>query len=125
MKIRNGFVSNSSSSSFICSSTLSIKKVEDKLKTILKLYNELYDKDLKFAKVFQKPFIITKDKKSKEYKDFISGWIFGERNQYLIVKTEKDLDGKLIINSTDDNSIPWQLFELISDFFNGDRVHLG
>jgi len=126
MKIRSGFVSNSSSSSFICSSTLSVKEAEEKLKIMVNFYNDLCGTSLKFEDVFQKPFKITKDKKSKKYKGFISNWIFGKNSQGVYrVNEQKDLDGKLIINSSDDNSIPWELFELVSSFFDGRRVHLG
>jgi len=126
MKIRQGFVSNSSSSSFICSSTLSVKEAEEKLKAMVTFYNELYGTAHQFEDVFQKPFKITKDKKSKEYLGYIADWIFGENPQYVrCVKEKKDMNGKLIINGSEDNSVPYELFELIENFFSGTRVHLG
>lgn len=125
MKIRSGFVSNSSSSSFICSSNLPVKEAEEKLKIMVNFYNELWGTNLKFEDVFQKPFKITKDKKSREYKDFISNWIFGKHSQQVYtINSKKDLDGKLIINGSED-SVPFELFVLVESFFEGRRVHLG
>src|SRR3972149_6300505 len=106
MKIRNGFVSNSSSSSFICSSKINIKNAKNKLKDMLELYNKLYGTELLFENVFQKPFKIEDDKKSKEYVEEICSWIFGRRSQNCYrsdVSKKEDLKGKLVINSADDN----------------------
>lgn len=36
-----------------------------------------------------------------------------------------DLDGKLMLFSEDDNSIPYEDFEKIEELFNAERIHLG
>lgn len=95
----------------------------------------------RFSKMFQDPFIVesTKD----EYCDMIWEWFesytkheeINDREGFIDfdgnpfssvgVKTKKDLVGKLIINSAEDNTIPYSLFELIEETFNGRRIHLG
>ena len=138
MKIRTGFVSNSSSSSFICLSKVSAKTAKERLKALLDVYNLLTDSKLTFEETFQDPFVVSShDKKSKEYKDRMQGWIFGKDAPYknvrvgvfgmsdTVIGKETDLDGKLIINSTNDNTVPYTLYELIEEAFNAERIHLG
>ena len=128
MKIRNGFVSNSSSSSFICSTSMDLEKVRQKLETMLNNYNDLFEDSLKFDEVFEEPFRISgQDAMSREYKDHIFSWIFQKNGRCWITGVEKidDLDGKLIINSAGDNSVPWELVDTIEKLFEGQRVHLG
>jgi hypothetical protein len=141
MKIRDGFVSNSSSSSFICLSKVSAKTAETRLRALLDVYNFLMsgkcDKYV-FEKTFQTPFVVNShDKRSKEYKEQMEGWIFDKDSPYKNVRVgnsfgassvigkESDLNGKLIINSVDDNTIPCSLYELIEEAFDGSRLHLG
>jgi len=138
VKIRDGFVSNSSSSSFICLSKVSAKTAEERLKALLNVYNLLTNSKLVFEKTFQDPFIVSShDKKSKAYKEEMDGWIFGKDASYqnvrignsfgasVVIGKESDLNGKLIINSVDDNTIPCSLYELIEEAFDGSRLHLG
>jgi hypothetical protein len=46
MKIRNGFVSNSSSSSFVCSTEYSLAEVRAKLQFLIGAYNYLMDNEI-------------------------------------------------------------------------------
>lgn len=112
MKIRVGFVSNSSSSSFICETDMSIPEVEKKLHSIFKFGKELgvISERLKYSDIFADPFIA--DKKYAKDLTFY--------NSDLI-----EIKGKLIIESAEDNSIPYELWELIESIFEGRRVHLG
>lgn len=138
MKIREGFVSNSSSSSFVCLSKISAKTAKERLKALLDVYNLLTNSHLTFEETFQDPFVVSShDKRSKAYKEEMDGWIFGKDAPYqnarvgnsftdrAVIGKESDLDGKLIINGVGDNSIPYTLFDLIEEGFNGTRLHLG
>lgn len=95
----------------------------------------------RFSKMFQEPFIV--ESANDKYCDMIWDWFEsyeeheksnkengfidfdGDPFSSVGVKTKKDLVGKLIINSADDNTIPYSLFELIEETFNGRRIHLG
>jgi len=111
MKKRMGFVSNSSSSSFICDTKMSPEAAKEKLVMMLDFYNEFNDYDLVFESVFDEPFIAT-----KEYAE--SSWAEYYKD---IAKAE----GKLIIEGASDNSIPYDLFDMIKSKFNATRCHLG
>ncbi len=109
MKIRNGFVSNSSTSSFICTTKESNTTIEAKLEQLLEFYNEWEGKDYKFKDVF-KILKITKEK----IRDLKENW------NYNIPK-----HATFIIEGADDNSIPYELFDFIVSKFNASRLHLG
>ena len=117
MKTRTGFVSNSSSSSFVCDTKKSITEVNEDLKVLLDFWNkwmpEHWDSDdlteRKFEDVFGEIFIADE----KHEKMMTEDWQYEEPA------------GRLIIRSADDNSIPCEMFELIERKFNGYRNHLG
>jgi len=122
MKLRNGFVSNSSSSSFVCNKYATeynnykasdMKAVKEKLVKIFKCMKtlELLTPKTKFSDVFQEPRKATK----ADIKDLNSGWSADLKYN----------DEMFLINSTSDNTIPYQLFILIEDIFNAERIHLG
>jgi len=119
MKIRLGFVSNSSSEAFICPKdmNLDLDQVKDILEEMVNAYNSIYGlygeeerKDLSFDDMFQEPKMID-SKDMKILKDF----------DYWTTPTKE----QIIIYSMDDNSIPYGIVELIESRFQADRVHLG
>lgn len=125
MKLRLGFVSNSSSSCFICNyygdtkilGLVTVKMVKEKLETLLGGYNKLYEAHLEFDQVFAKPKIASKSdvKLIRQYfKEATQTW-----PEY------KPVDGRILIYSAGDNSIPYELFELIENYFDAVRIHLG
>ena len=108
MKIRSGFVSNSSSESFICRTKDSIESVEKQIKKLLSFYNEWEGRNLQYKKVYYVQKIT--EELIEDVKDF----------EYQVPE-----DATLAINSVSDNSIPYELFEFIESKFNAYRVHLG
>jgi hypothetical protein len=122
MKIRIGFVSNSSSSSFVCNyddseynhyKASELPAIKEKLETIFKSMQmlELVSIHTKFSEVFQEPRKATR----ADIKEFNEGW-------------DKDFeyhDDMYLINSTGDNTIPSEFFDIILNMFNAERVHLG
>ena len=107
MKIRKGFVSNSSTSSFIVSK-YNVHYVRNNLMHLMDFFNEYFEMDYKFDDLFN---IFNID---DNYKTEMEDW------GYIVPK-----DAKTIIESTDDNSIPHLMFELIEQKFNTTRNHLG
>ena len=110
MKIRNRFVSNSSSSSFIVGSDHSINEVKTCLKILLKFYNDFFNSTLSFESVFGDLFIATQEYENR-YNDYTDCGI--------------NMSGKIVIPSESDNTIPFQLWELIIDKFDAERCYHG
>lgn len=163
MKIRNGFVSNSSSSCFILNyyerddyPNYTVEQIEENLNKMLDFYKDMFDRDLTYCGVFQTPKMI--DDKELEW---LCDWLNGDavtdeamlkklekmskqkNNQYKSTyrigedwynkhwdgtwkKTEANrVKGKMMILSQEDNSIPYELFDVIENKFNSHRFHLG
>ena len=122
MKIRKGFVSNSSSSSFVCNHYESeynkMKKFdkEEILRQLRIMHRFVIElgirtKDCKFEDMFGEVRKATKG----DIKELNEGWSCNFKyNEQMF-----------LINSTSDNSIPSELFNLIESGFNAERVHLG
>lgn len=96
MKIRPGFVSNSSSSNFIIDST--IDEVKTDLGILLCFWNAFYNENLQFDDVFEVRIV---DKKLIDDEDLPPSSL-----------------GKVNINSAMDNSIPSLMCELIEDKYD-------
>jgi len=107
MKIRNGFVSNSSSSCFICDVDMTPKEAKELLKIILDCYNTMMEEEEKYEDVFGTVCIGTKkDKKDLNttiYKDRFDKLcsIVAENGNVRIIPTTvvKDLQEALKITS--------------------------
>ncbi len=110
MKTRQGFVSNSSSSSFICDVAMTPQAVEAELHKMLDAYNETHGYGLLFEDVFSTPYIATESTHE--------GW------QEYYPQLGKS-SGKIVIDSVEDNSIPYDLFDEIERKFKATRSHLG
>lgn len=116
MKIRTGFVSNSSSSSFIIDSLkFTIEEVKEKMEVMRELFN-LTGKEEGSCVFLEEDYAVFIA--SEEYeKEMIKEW--GEYYNY------KDCASKIILNSTKDNSIPYELFDFIENAFDCSRYRLG
>ncbi len=110
MKIRIGLVSNSSSSSFVCNTKLTLREVRQRLIELVSFYDLFCDKDIGYYEMFIDPYIadLTYISSIKDYTDSIYGIL-----------------GSVIIDSTSDNTIPYILFDLIEAAFDAHRIHLG
>lgn len=124
MKIRNGFVSNSSSSCFVCNpmggisdyakdyKNYTVEEAKEILRKMLGFYNEILGEDLEFDKVFG-DIKIAEEEDIKFLKEWDEHWV------------RERVEGKLLICSSCDNTIPYELFEFISTKFHAWREHLG
>jgi len=111
MKIRNGFVSNSSSCSFVCQTKYTLKETKKILQKMLNSYNDTFNENNKFEDVFGKLYIGDTNT-DIEFKKW-------GQNPHAKIKE------KIIIDSKSDNTIPWSIMKLIEEKFNADHYHWG
>ena len=116
MKLRNGFVSNSSSSSFICGTQMSLEEVKEALEAIRKVATllKINDPTGYYGQMWEEPFIA-----DQSYVERVD-WYLDYYN-----KPHSEVIGKIVIHSISDNTIPYALHGLIEDGFDADRMHLG
>ena len=114
MKIRTGYISNSSTSCFICglwgSCDYSVEETVEILQKMLTFYNDMEDENLDFENVFEHPQI-SNDKDI----DLLDGWDV----------RKSDVENNMLIYGKGDNSIPYLLFGFIEQKFDAKRIHLG
>lgn len=115
MKIRSGFVSNSSSSSFVCRTDNSVEDVEAELAALLQFYNAWMEEDEEYNEVFGE--VVSMKPGFLPYTE--QGWGIRKWEQANIDKS------KLVIRSACDNTIPYSLWELIERKYNAFRIHRG
>ena len=119
MKTRMGFVSNSSTASFICLTNLKPVKVKQLLQELLDFYNKWLEMNYKFEQLFKDPYMGT----SLDVKYFNE--FFGEECKTESYYDYSKADGNVIIMGAEDNSIPDSLIELIQARFEAIYIHLG
>jgi hypothetical protein len=128
MKIRQGFVSNSSSTSFVISS----KKNAEEFETwLINVFAAIYDVDKKVAeaKVHRCLDISFGEEEAVEMVSKIvnEGWSSHKARdiEEIIEHAKKAEENIIIINSTGDNSIPYPIQELFESNLRCTRVHWG
>jgi len=117
VKTRNGFVSNSSSSSFIVMTNHTEQEIRDILQKMITFHNDIYGKSLQFSDIFLEPTLVDENI-LKLLKEFDSDILERHKREDLIGK-------KFEIRSASDNTIPYYMHLLISQVFNSENTHLG
>jgi hypothetical protein len=122
LKIRTDFVTNSSSSCFVVETGENVRQVKKALQKILKGYAIMLDGDvLPYNGIFQEPYVYTEemyDDNAEEAKQY------GEENLFWQYQSEQNI-GKVIVMSASDNTVPWDICEIIERRFKTRREHLG
>jgi len=107
-------ITNSSTELFVCDTNKSIETVESILREKLKQFGALNDREYIYEECFRPVYIYTKEMADKAQSD---GYAWGYENSSNV--------GKIIIESACDNTIPYDLWDLINDLFDGINHHLG
>ena len=101
----------------MCDKKKSLKQVKKILEELVDYYNDRVKKNFYLGdSISIDNFIVriyTKKEYDKKHKDY--AWNY---------ESEKNI-GKIIIEGTCDNIIPYELFDIIENLFNADREHLG
>jgi hypothetical protein len=118
MKLRSGFVSNSSSNSFIIlDRSITEKDIAYKMDIIQEMYMKLTGDTFEYNVVKQ-----TKENLLEEL------YRFNEKSDTYISNMIRRVDTPeniLSIVDVEDNGIPSDLFDLIEGVFNAERMHWG
>lgn len=122
MKRRQGFISNSSSTSFyINGSKYSKQLVEETIKDLLNIVNKI---NPEYQEDFDDCITIYEDVTLEDMKrEFKSYHDVDKDMKYLIELLGKD--NIIQVNSTYDNSIPYTIQAFLEDSFNAYRQHWG
>jgi hypothetical protein len=112
-------ITNSSTEIFICDTDKTLDAVKEILQMIIDNHNRLAKlsgdiSPLDFDDVFCDPFIYTEEMWKKDEKEKYR-WGYENANNV----------GEIMIKGTDDNSIPYEMWETINNIFNANNEHLG
>lgn len=118
MKLRCGFVSNSSSGSFIFPKGYTIESTINKLNKIIDIFHDDLGMDnCGFEKFFNEPFIITREFLSDhrhEFDEFNNVGVNGLSDLYR---------DRVVVNTAFDNSVPYQLHIMLCDGIGVEYLH--
>ena len=105
-------ITNSSSELFVIDNETSVEVVEEILRSIVSKWNDDQDDPRQFNSMMTVRTLVEEDLLDAE-----DGWGWG-------YETPENL-GKVIIESVNDNTIPWEIMERIQGKFETKRWHLG
>lgn len=124
MKIRKGFVSNSSSASFIVDyyggmkTTQCVKDVNKVVDRAIKAYNILKESNLEKDNILK--ITTVDDKLIKKKIDWDSDDNTTEQEEEW-----RSMKGKVVIHTTDENSVPYGLYAMLDLVLYIERWHWG
>lgn len=121
-------ITNSSSELFVCRTGKTLETVRELLIDMLNLQNKLFDSNLRFEECFEEPYYITEDNFEDYFKEYVDNWgitqsPYDKEKNYNNLKQR--MIGYIIIRSASDNSVPYELFDMIESSFGANRYHLG
>jgi len=118
-------ITNSSSELFVISDDTTVAAVEELLRYMIDQWNEMADKGIfgkwnvkdpvKYEECMSVRLLDPSDVKTEDEHEKRYAWGY-EREENV---------GKIIIESTEDNSIPWEIIDWIESAFSAKRWHLG
>lgn len=112
MKIRHGFVSNSSSGSFIFPKHFSIKDVENIIDDIENFMSSLGEKDMSAGLC-----------KPEKYE--MSGHTGRYIDEYYEIKKKEDFKGCVIAHTCGDNTCPYAIHIILEQIIGCTYIHYG
>lgn len=125
MKIRSGFVSNSSSSSFLIDvRKYNIEDIKCYIEKLLDAENFIRKSDISIDDICTVEYINSVEyifDKAFKYKH--NSYLGKDHQRYIKRNSENYPKGAVIINSIDDNSIPWNIQDSLHNI--GERFHWG
>lgn len=110
-------ITNSSSDLFVCNTKATLKMLKKMLIDLIKLYNKHTNTENKFNNIFGEIWIA---ENISEVNDKLYN-IYGREEIYHSLKFNKNI---IVIESADDNSIPFIIQEWIEEVFCAERFHL-
>lgn len=123
-------ITNSSTELFVCDTEKSLELIEELLEELLQTYNKLYGKKLRYKDVFKELRFYSKEEYEKSVKkeeeDKKEAESEGRKyRDYRWGFEKKENIGRVVIEGGGDNSIPYEMFDLVEGAFCASRYHLG
>lgn len=115
-------ITNSSTELFICDTKKSVEVIKTILQKIIDITNLSENgEDLPQSSKVEDIFNVYEltDKNAGSLTETLEGYCTYTKYE------KKQLIGKIVIERTSDNIIPYEIFDLITQTFNTDRIHLG
>jgi len=114
MKTRQGFVSNSSSCSFLVTGDLDPKQADEKLKEIIDFHNKMSGDNVKFEDVFN-PSFTAKGEFAKKYQAHLLEHDYGDWKKNTIEKCG-GVEGQTVIHpKVEDNEFPFS-YDMVQNY---------